>query len=176
MISPIKTIITNLSKTAVRFRISSRLAVAMTPAGTNGDVVKLSGDIFTLLDSDRSATYVLSMVKSGSIKIGYTVDKPFDSAVSTEINMNVPSGDICDWYVANCRTVIEAPKKAETPKKVEEVKPAAPAAEPIKTEEPKAAEPAKEPAKEEAPKKAEEVKVVEPKKEEAKGGRKIKVQ
>ena len=160
MISPIKTIITNNSKTAVRFRISSRLAVAMTPAGSNGDVVKLTGDIFTLLDSDRSATYVLSMIKSGAITISYTVDKLFGISEGDAVNMNVPTGDVCDWYNAKCKSAAKAveikpteQKPAETkvaePVKTAKTEPAKQSAiaaqkvEPAKTEESKVAEPAK---------------------------------
>ena len=193
MISPIKTIIKNLSNTAVRFRISSRLAVAMTPAGTNGDIVKLTGDLFTLLDSDRSATYVLSMIKSNSIEVSYDVDSLFTCKVASEINMCVPCGDVSDWYTTKCTVATPAVSKKEEPKKdaeapapkqeepkqelpkqeekpVEEVKPGVKKAEAPNQEEAKAEEP-----KVEEPKK-EEPKAEEPKKEAPKAGRKIKVQ
>ena len=199
MISPIKTILKNLSNTAVRFRISSRLAVAMTPAGTNGDIVKLTGDLFTLLDSDRSATYVLSMIKSRSIEVSYEVDSLFTCKVASEINMCVPCGDIGDWYTAKCTVATPAVSKAEEPKK--EAEAAAPKQEEPKQEEPKqelpkqeekpveevkkAESPKQEEAKADEPKaeetkteepKVEESKAAEPKKEAPKAGRKIKVQ
>ena len=187
MISPIKTIVKNLSNSAIRFRVSSRLAVAMAPAGTQGDTAKIVGDIFSLVDGDRSAVYILSMVKDGNIAISYTMDKTFEIGEAEKINMIVPVGDVSAWYNSKCvvapvQAEKEEPKKAEEQKKAEE-----PKQEPAKQEELKQveeqkpaeqpAEPAKEePKKVEEPKAAEEPKAEEPKKEAPKAGRKIKVQ
>ncbi len=184
MISPIKTIIKNLSNSAIRFRVSSRLAVAISPAGTAGDTAKITGELFSLVDGDRSATYILSMIKDGNIAVSYTVDKAFDIAEADKINMIVPVGDVSAWYNSKCAV---APVKAkEEPKKVEEPKQdTVKQEEPKKVEEPKQeeqkpaeqpAEPATEEPKEEPKAKEEPKKVEEPKQEAPKAGRKIKVQ
>ena len=185
MISPIKTIIKNLSNSAIRFRVSSRLAVAMAPAGVAGDVAKITGELFSLVDGDRAATYILSMIKAGSIAVSYTVDKAFEIGEAEKINMTVPVGDVSVWYNGKCA---EAPVKAkkEEPKKVEEPKQESIKEEPKKVEEPKQEEPkaveskkVEEPSAtpaEVAPKATEEAKAEEQKKETPKAGRKIKVQ
>lgn len=179
MISPIKTIVKNLSKSPIQFRVSGRLALAMSPAGTAGDTARLTGELFTLLDGDKTASYVLSMIQDGNIEVSYTMDKAFAVGSADKVNMAVPVGPVSIWYNSLCSTVKPVVKKEEV--KPEEPKKEAPkASEPVKVEEPakpvvKPEEPKQEEVKVEEPKQ-EEAKAEETKKEAPKAGRKIKVQ
>jgi hypothetical protein len=179
MISPIKTIVKNLSKSPIQFRVSGRLALAMSPAGTAGDTAKLTGELFTLLDGDKTASYVLSMIQDGNIEVSYTMDKAFAVEAADKVNMAVPIGPVSIWYNNLCNTVKPVVKKAEVKPeepKQEEVKPEEPKKEAPKASEPvKVEEPAKPVVKPEEPKQ-EEAKAEETKKEAPKAGRKIKVQ
>jgi hypothetical protein len=179
MISPIKTIVKNLSKSPIQFRVSGRLALAMSPAGTAGDTARLTGELFTLLDGDKTASYVLSMIQDGNIEVSYTMDKAFAVESADKVNMAVPIGPVSIWYNGLCSAAKPVVKKEEA--KPEETKKEAPkASEPAKVEEPakpviKPEEPKQEEVKVEEPKQ-EEAKAEETKKEAPKAGRKIKVQ
>lgn len=184
MISPIKTIVSNQCDRMLVIRVNSHLALVVNPKGTAGDTASVSGDIFSMMSTDKESLYVLSMVKAGQLKVTYSVDALFGAASVDNSNMRVPVGELRNWYVAKVATKKEPEKKVEEPKK-EADKPAEPAkpAEPPKTAETvKAPEPPKEEPKA-APK--QETPVEEPKKEAGKpveakeapkAGRKIKVQ
>lgn len=196
MISPIKTVLENLSNKQIIIRVSKRVSVILGAKGGAHSVVEVAGDIFSQAESDTYGAYVLGLVKAGLIKISYTLDKVFKCKTADGCNFVVPYTNVLrDWYMAEMGVVAEV-KKAETvakqeekpiekpaEKPVEETKQAEPAQEekpaeaqePLKIEEPKQEEPTKveEPLKIEEPK--QEEKPVEETKPAPKAGRKIKV-
>ena len=192
MISPIKTVLENLSNKQIIIRVSKRVSVILGAKGGAHSVVEVAGDIFSQAESDTYGAYVLSLVKAGLIKISYTLDKVFKCKTADGCNFVVPfTNGLRDWYMseigvgADAKKVepavkqdekpVEEPKQEEKP--VEETKPVEPKQEekPVEAQAPEQEEPGKEeePLKIEEPK--QEEKPVEETKPAPKAGRKIKV-
>lgn len=193
MLTPIKTLIKNLSNNPVRIRVTNRITLCMGAAGTDMHSAELNGELFSMLDNDRSSMAVLDMIRTGLIELTYIADPKFVVKSADTNFMNIPYGITRDWYLnASAKPAAtedvpaptkqsEKPKQAEVPKQETAKAPVAEAA-PAK---PEAAAKPVEPAVEQlkqvtAPKKEEtkqeEPKPEEPKKEAPKAGRKIKVQ
>ena len=204
MLTPIKTLIKNLSSNPIRIRVTNRLTLCMGAAGTDMHSAELAGELFSMLDNDRSSMAVLDMIRTGLIELTYIIDPVFVTKAADTNFMNIPYGATRDWYLnasAKPETKKEAPaatkrkeepkqeeKKVEEPRKVEEPKKGAdkPLEEPKAADKPTASEDLakpvepvveqpKQPKQVEEPKQ-EEKKVEEPKKETPKAGRRIKVQ
>lgn len=193
MISPIKTVLENLSNKQLIIRVSKNVSVILGAKGGAHSVVEVAGDIFSQAASDAYGAYVLGLVKAGLIKISYTLDKVFKCKTASGCNFVVPyTNGLRDWYMSEMGVGADTKKEdtekvdpavgqdekpAEEPKQAEPKQEEAPAEaqEPLKIEEPKQEEPAKveEPLKIEEPKQEEQP--VEETKPAPKAGRKIKV-
>lgn len=191
MISPIKTVLENLSNKQIIIRVSKRVSVILGAKGGTHSVVEVAGDIFSQAESDTYGAYVLGLVKAGLIKISYTLDKVFKCKTADGCNFVVPyTNGLRDWYMAELgvgadtkkaepsvkqdEKPVEKPAEKPAEETKQEEKPTE-AQEPLKIEEPKQEEPAKveEPLKIEEPK--QEEKPAEETKPAPKAGRKIKV-
>ena len=73
-ISPIKTIIRNLTDQKFTTPINSGLRIVVTAKNTPGDTAKIVGDVFTLMDRTDVVEALAAAVLDGKVSLEYVID------------------------------------------------------------------------------------------------------
>ena len=92
MISPVKTIIANMSDRPCRLYLKGRSLYIISSKGNPGSVVEIEGDVFSRMDSNTESEFFLEQILRGYICISYSVDERFIcTSCPDNTNMDLPS-------------------------------------------------------------------------------------
>ena len=92
MISPVKTIIANMSDRPCRLYLKGRSLYIIPAKGNPGSVVEVEGDVFSRIDNNAESEFFLEQILRGYICISYSVDERFIcTSCPDNTNMDLPS-------------------------------------------------------------------------------------
>ena len=133
IISPIKTIIKNLTSQKFTAPVTSRVRIVITPKGEDGDTAIIRGDVFTLIDRAAVAENLISALLRKDISLTYMVD----NLGVVEHNTGEPNIDSSATIQAEVAKLNKKLTKAQKPADIVEPTPEVktPEPRPTKTEE-----------------------------------------
>lgn len=92
MISPVKTLIANMTDRPSRLYLKGRSLFVISPKNTPGSVVEIEGDVFSRIENNTEAEFFLEQILNGYLTISYSVDERFVcTGCPQNTNMNLPS-------------------------------------------------------------------------------------
>lgn len=97
IVSPIKSVIKNLTDTQVVIQVTRTRKIYIAPCGQERDTVTVAGDIFSQFDYSKNAERLAERVMNGVVTIGYTIENPY-TVEKTTVRSVLLSADLIESY------------------------------------------------------------------------------
>lgn len=97
VVSPIKSVIKNLTDTQVVIQVTRTRKIYIAPCGQERDTVTIAGDIFSQFDYSKNAERLAERVMNGVVTISYVIENPY-TVEKTTVRSVLLSADLVDSY------------------------------------------------------------------------------
>lgn len=97
IVSPIKSVIKNLTDTQVVIQVTRTRKIYVAPCGQERDTVTIAGDIFSQFDYSKNAERLAERVMNGVVTVGYIIENPY-TVEKTTVRSVLLSADLIEGY------------------------------------------------------------------------------
>lgn len=97
IVSPIKSVIKNLTDTQVVIQVTRTRKIYVAPCDQDKDAVIVAGDIFSQFDYDKNAQRLAERVMNGVVAISYIIEDPYTVEKTTSRSVLL-SSDLIEKY------------------------------------------------------------------------------